>query len=76
MSSMRELMDLIDILSERKCQTPGAIYKFETSSKKVTSTVTLPFELDLTEKEVKRLEDELHDALEMVFKQYFDKSDD
>ena len=66
------MRDLIDLLEEKsKCQTPGANYKFETSDKKVISTVSLPFNLDLTEQQVKNLEDELHDALEGVFKQFF-----
>lgn len=68
---MRDLIDLIE--TKTKCQTPGANYKFETSDKQVTSTVTLPFALDLSEDEVKKLEDELHDALEGVFKQFFKK---
>ena len=66
------MRDLIDILEEKsKCQTPGANYKFETHGKKVISTVTLPFNLELTETQVEKLEDELHDALEGVFKQFF-----
>jgi len=66
---MRDLLDLLEAKS--KCQTPGANYKFETHGKKVISTVTLPFNLELTETQVKKLEDELHDALEGVFKQFF-----
>lgn len=65
------LRDLINIVEESECQTPGANYTFETSDRSVTSTVTLPFKLDLTEEQVKKLENELHDALEQVFKQFF-----
>ena len=66
------MRDLIDLLEEKsKCQTPGANYKFETHGKKVISTVTLPFNLDLTTDQFKKLDDELHDALEGVFKQFF-----
>lgn len=65
------MRDLIQIIEERECQTPGANYKFETDKNSVTSTVTLPFEINLTEEQVKKLEDELHDALEAVFKQFF-----
>ena len=67
---MRDLINIVES-KKRKCQTPGANYKFKTTKDSVASTVTLPFELDLTEKEVKKLEDELHDALEAVFKQFF-----
>lgn len=67
---MRELINIVES-KKRKCQTPGANYKFKTTKDSVASTVTLPFDLDLTEKEVKKLEDELHDALEAVFKQFF-----
>jgi hypothetical protein len=69
---MRDLIDLIE--SKTKCQTPGANYKFEIHGKKVISTVTLPFSLDLSEDEFKKLDDELHDALEGVFKQFFKNS--
>jgi hypothetical protein len=69
---MRDLIDLIE--SKTKCQTPGANYKFETHGKKVISTVTLPFSLDLSGDEFKKLDDELHDALESVFKQFFKNS--
>ena len=65
------MRDLIQIIEEGESQTPGANYKFETDNNSVTSTVTLPFEINLTEEQVKKLEDELHDALEVVFKQFF-----
>ena len=68
--TMREFINIVES-KKRKCQTPGANYKFKTTKDSVASTVTLPFDLDLTEKEVKKLEDELHDALEAVFKQFF-----
>lgn len=42
--------------------------------KKVVSTITLPFTLELSEDEFKKLDDELHDALEGVFKQFFKNS--
>ena len=65
------MRDLIQIVEERECQTSGANYKFETDKNSVTSTVTLPFDINLTEEQVKKLENELHDALESVFKQFF-----
>ncbi len=71
-TTMRDLIDLIE--SKTKCQTPGANYKFETHGKKVVSTITLPFTLELSEDEFKKLDDELHDALEGVFKQFFKNS--
>jgi dTDP-4-amino-4,6-dideoxygalactose transaminase len=65
------LRDLINIVEDKECQTPGANYRFETTDDSVTSTVTLPFKLNLTEEQVKKLENELHDSLEQVFKQFF-----
>jgi hypothetical protein len=65
------MRDLINIVEDKECQTPGANYRFETTDDSVTSTVTLPFKLDLTAEQVKKLENELHDSLEQVFKQFF-----
>ncbi len=58
----------------RICQTPEAIYHFAIKDATVASTVDLPFRLELTEDQAIRLEDELHDALENVLKQFFPKS--
>lgn len=58
----------------RICQTPEAIYHFAIKGATVASTVDLPFRLKLTEDQAIRLEDELHDALENVLKQFFPKS--
>lgn len=55
----------------RKCQTPGAYYNFDIKNRSVTSTVAIPFELGLTEEQAIALENQLHDALEQVFKQFW-----
>lgn len=57
--------------SLKKCQTPGAVYSFNITDYWVSAAVDLQFSLDLTEEKAARLEDELHDALEAVLKQFF-----
>jgi len=55
------------------CQTPDAIYKTEIKNNKVKCEVELPFDLDLSEKESKELEGNIHNVLEIVFSKYFEK---
>lgn len=55
----------------KQCQTPGSVYNTRIKGSSVSVAVDLPFSLDLTEDQAKRLENELHDALEEVLKQFF-----
>jgi hypothetical protein len=48
------------------CKTPDAIYHVGISPRTVSIVVDFPSEMDLTEREAIILENELHDALEMV----------
>lgn len=67
---------------ETPCQTPGVIYNVsiydltrQESPKTVVDTSTiLPFVLDLSEEEAELLEDNIHNALELVLRPYFPKS--
>lgn len=56
---------------ETPCQTPGAIYSSEILPWRVSCTVDLPKELDLTEQEAALLENNMHNAMEMVLARYF-----
>ncbi len=55
------------------CQTPDAQFNIEIKDKKVSVEVELPMELDLTEKDAKLLEDNIHNAMELVLARYFEK---
>lgn len=55
------------------CQTPDAQFHIEIKDKKVSVEVELPMELELTEKEAKLLEYNIHNAIELVLARYFDK---
>lgn len=59
----------------RKCQTPDAIYHFNITDSGVNCSVDIPFKLNLTEQQAVKLENELHDALEAVLKQFFKLQD-
>jgi hypothetical protein len=59
----------------RKCQTPDAIYHFNITDSSVNCSVDIPFKLNLTEQQAVKLENELHDALETVLKQFFNLQD-
>lgn len=55
----------------KKCQTPGAYYNFWIGENQVSIDVCNIPGLDLTEKQAIELENELHDALEAVLKQFW-----
>jgi len=57
--------------AKKVCLTPGAYYNTSIHSRKVNCSVTIPFDLDLTEDEVKKLEDRIHDAMESVLAKYW-----
>lgn len=55
------------------CQTEGAVYEIEISEDEVEVEVKLPFKLELSEEEAKMLENNLHNAVELVLSSYFPK---
>lgn len=57
-----------------KCQTPDAQFNIKIKDDKVSVEVELPMKLDLTEDEVKLLESNIHNAMELVLAQYFKNS--
>lgn len=50
----------------KQCKTPDAIYSIGIHPRNVDVSVSFPKEMDLTEREARILEEELHDALEAV----------
>lgn len=58
----------------RKCQTPGAIYTFMIKDTQLAICVGKIPAMNLTEDQAIKLEDELHDAVEAVLKQFWVKS--
>jgi hypothetical protein len=56
---------------ETKCQTPDAMYHTKIDGKTVSISVDLPFEID--PKDSKLLEANIHNAMELVLRGYFDK---
>ena len=58
---------------KKKCQTPGAIYKFNIKDNSLAIVVGKIPKMDLSEKQAIKLENELHDALESVLKQFWKK---
>ena len=57
--------------NKTKCQTPGAMFTTCVCSHAVKCTVELPFKLDLSEKEARLLETNIHNAMELVLARYF-----
>lgn len=54
-----------------RCQTPGAIFHTKIEPKKIEAQVDLPFALNLSEKEAKLLERNLHNVLELALASFF-----
>ena len=59
---------------ETKCQTKGAIYNTDISENNISIDIEIPFNIDLTKSEAKLLENNIHNALELVLKPYFMKN--
>ena len=53
------------------CQTPGAVFGTEISGRTVTFSVTLPFDLELTDEEAALLEANGHNMLELLLSPLF-----
>lgn len=69
------LTDTFNEAVKTECQTKGAIYNTKISDDKIDVSVEIPFELELNEDDAKLLEDNIHNALELVLKPYFIKKD-
>lgn len=57
----------------RVCQTPDAMFHFHIMDKQIFMSVDNIPSMNLTEEQASTLEDELHDALESVLKQFWNK---
>ena len=55
------------------CKTPEAVYHISIYPNSVYCKVDLPFKLELNEKEIKVLEDQVHDCFEDVLSEYLKK---
>ena len=53
------------------CQTPDAIYSIEIGDKSIFCKVDIPFSLNLDEEEAILLENNIHNAMELVLSKYF-----
>ena len=67
----RNFKPIIAEAVKTQCQTDGAVYNTKITQNEVKISVKIPFDLDLSETESKLLEDNLHNALELVLKPYF-----
>ena len=54
-----------------ECQTNGVVYDIKISDNKINIELKLPKSLELDEKEAKLLENNTHNALELVLAKYF-----
>lgn len=58
------------------CQTPGAVFHTNISSRNITLSIDLPKDLKLDESEAVLLGNNLHNAAELVLAKYFSKPDE
>lgn len=56
---------------ETPCQTPGAVFHTTITNNSVSCQIDLNKDLDLTEKQAKTLEANIHNALELVLAPYY-----
>jgi len=56
---------------ETKCMTDGAVYTTIMNPKMVSVSVKMPFLLILSEEEAEQLQDNLHNAIELVLAPHF-----
>lgn len=54
------------------CQTPGTQFHIEIKEDTISISIDLPMKLDLTEEDAKLLENNIHNAMELVISRYFD----
>lgn len=55
----------------KKCQTPGVNYLFRINNTRLAIVVDKIPEMNLTEEQAIKLENELHDAIEVVLSQFW-----
>ncbi len=70
---MKKFSDKVNEAVKTTCQTPDAKFKIDISDTEVSVNVSLPMSLDLSEAEAKLLEDNIHNAMELVLAKYFSK---
>ena len=51
----------------------GFSYEFHIHKNRISSIIQLPFDIELTQEQAEKLENELHDSLEQIFKQFWNK---
>ena len=56
---------------QTRCQTPGANFTTHITTRAVVSIVDFGRDLTLSEEEAKLLEDNIHNALELVLARYY-----
>lgn len=66
-------------MAKHKCLTPGSNYHFKIHKNEISVRVTLPKDVhktvdELSYREAKKLENDLHDAVEKILSRLFDKS--
>lgn len=55
----------------KECLTPGAQFHIHISPEKASVEIVHPRPLGMSETWAKRLEDEMHDAMEAIFKKFY-----
>jgi hypothetical protein len=71
---MRHIKPIAEAL-KTECQTPDTKYTIKITDTKLSINIALPMKLELSEKEAKLLENNLHNAMELVLAPYFNKED-
>ncbi len=55
----------------RKCKTPGALFHTHVRPEGFEVEMLHPKEIDLTEEQAEKIEDQVHDALEAIYAEYY-----
>lgn len=71
---LMKITDLTNIQESLKtpCQTPGAVYHITVKSSGIKCKIDFPDSVDLSKDEAELLEKNIHNALEVVLRGYFD----
>lgn len=69
---MSTIKALLNEAIKTQCQTPEMIYNIKISDKAIDINLRLPDKLDLSDGDAKLLENNLHNALELVLARYFE----
>jgi len=70
---MNELAGVIVEANKTPCQTPDSTFHTEVKDNKITCSVDLPMDLNLSPADAKILETNIHNAMELVLAPYFKK---